>query len=155
MEVNKRISIIIITSVTIMVLMIVGVWVYNYYKWKPVLERQSTFIEDWGSYDYNNFSKYPERLRPYLSDQVYADYFGDKESLAIREGKLIAKNYTIRTTVEKTVKKTWTGNTVSITTKAREEVSSLEENTNKEKEIIVTWDYSNEESPKVINIEYK
>lgn len=144
-----------VTIFVFIVMLGVGYRIYEYYQWKPMIEKNNNFIEVWGTYSYKDFDNYPERVKPYISDELFITYFKNEQSLAIREGRMITQDYSIKTEILETIKKEKSNELAIFETKIKETISSKLENSTTERVITVTWDYEDKEKPLVKDIKYE
>lgn len=154
---NKKTIYIAITLIILAVLAGIAYRIYDYIAWQPRIERNANFIETWGTYSHQDFTDYPNRVRPYLSENLFDEFFMDEYSLAIREGRMVSNKYAIETKYLSTIENKFLpddSKTISFKVKALEKVTSNGEIEEAEKTITTTWNYSDKDNPFVVDVNY-
>lgn len=150
---NKKV---IILSLSLVAFIAISFFISNYQSQKnqKKLDNFNTeFIEIWGTYNYQDFNDYPERVRPYLNEEKFDFYFSNKESLEIRKGRMVTSNYSIATKVEKIISRGKSGKNYNYQSEVKETVSSNKESYEKTKTILVSIQ-EEDNRLKVTNVEY-
>lgn len=142
---NRRLITISVVIVSLLLINWIGYNVFMYFRWRPILERNQAFIEAWGSYSYQTFDDYPQKVQSYLDSTLFNEYFSDKYSLELRKGKMITKKYSIKTELIKVTSKKFGNNEAVVSAVINETLSSNEENYVKAKNITITWGLTNKE----------
>lgn len=170
---NKK-KIIIIITVLVVALSAFGVYLFTKQKAKNINNKETEsliedmrvknkvatltgiFVSTWGTYSYKNFSKeYPQKLKPYLTNDFYEDTFSNKESIEIRWGRMIGKKYSINTRILQVTAVESKGNGVyDAKALVEEKVSSTEENYTKRRKITIVWEKTGEDY-KVSRVDYE
>lgn len=143
------------TVLLILIAAIASAWIrFNENKQMgKVLKINEAFVADWGSHDYNDFDGYLKKVKPYMQESLYKEYFADEQSWELRKGRLTTKKYIIETKPIEVISKERRGNTFTITTKVREKITSVEENKSTEKRMTVIY-IKDDESYLVNSIKY-
>lgn len=138
--ITKKLALTIIIALFVVVIVLVTtLLLINVNQKRKIESINNEFISLWGTYDYNTFAEYPNKVRDYLDPAFFETVLGDKQSLYIRRARMISKNYSIKTRPIKTNKIDRTKDGYKIETRILETVTSKEENYEKEKNIKIIW----------------
>lgn len=140
---NKKMIILIILASVFLITML-GIFSFIDKKNKQKMEKETisknnNFISLWATYDYNSFNSQPQKVKDFVTEELYNKNFGDEMSLALREGRLISKEYAVKTSPIKTISVKKEKDSYIIITEVLEKVTSKEEKYEEQKNIKITW----------------
>ena len=111
---------------------------------RTALENNSKkFITLWGTYDYNSFPNYKDRVKSYMSPDLFQQNFSNQLSLDIRKGRMLTDKYSITTEPEKidSINKVSDIEYIVTLTVSEKTSSNLaDENYQKKRSVSLAWD---------------
>jgi len=137
-----RLRILIISLTSIILLVIVSVAVFNYIYWNDVLKTNNKFIFAWGTYSYSDYSKYPDRVKPFLESTFFSDNFLGEENLRSNEiigGNLTAQEKVVNVSNIKVTKRIFTNGSYVLNSTYTETDVVLGEKSTESRSIAVTF----------------
>jgi len=105
---KKRIVFFISGAIAFFIIAIISFNIINYYKWKEPLVLNNNFIVAWGNYDYKNYDKYSDNIKPLITNTLYAEYFEgvkNEQSYYIQQGKMVTNKSKVETSIVKIMSK--------------------------------------------------
>jgi len=105
---KKRIVFFISGAIAFFIIAIISFNIINYYKWKEPLVLNNNFIVAWGNYDYKNYDKYSDNIKPLVTSTLYAEYFEgvkNEQSYYIQQGKMVTNKSKVETSIVKIMSK--------------------------------------------------
>ena len=105
---KKRIVFFISGAIAFFIIAIISFNIINYYKWKEPLVLNNNFIVTWGNYDYKNYNKYSDSIKPLITNTLYAEYFEgakNEQSYYIQQGKMVTNKSKVETSIVKIMSK--------------------------------------------------
>ncbi len=154
---RKKIFLFISGLITLSILIAASIGVYNFLVWKKPLTLNNSFVLSWGNYSYEDYKDYPEKVKPFLSDSLYNEYFAgteNEQSQYIQLGRMISKKTEVKTTLTKVIEKKKINSTYQIKNQIEQTITSSGTTTTETKTAIITI-IKEGDSYLVSNINYK